>query len=301
MSEQESNTPSKPKVGSLRDRIAAFEKSAQSDNTPAQKPPAPRAKPGPISWKSTSSSPKDETDDPSSDKKHSGMSAEDAKESIAAGGGLKARMAALQGNMNNVGGSPATSPPPAPKPMRKQFIPRPPTPDEESEEGSENKEKSKEPLVPARRRLDNWDPLAATVAAVGARQRSASPPGPSEDHREEHAAESNVEEQNQEQNQELLEEQEQDEETKERERRAAIAARMARLGGARIGMAPPIIPKKPKPAAPFEEEPPVTVKANFPTPVRVLPMPEGRAIEDSVQSPIEVKETGSDTSRTVTG
>lgn len=296
MSEQESNTPPKPKVGSLKDRIAAFEKSAQSDNTPAQKPLAPRAKPGPISWKPTSSSPKDEIDEPSSDKKHSGMSAEDAKESIAAGGGLKARMAALQGNMNNVGGSPATPPLPAPKPMRKQFVPRPPTPDEEGEEGSENKERPKEPLAPPRRRLDNWDPLAATVAAVSARQRSPSPSGPSEDHRGGHAG---VEEQNQEQPQETLEEQEQDEETKERERRAALAARMARLGGARIGMAPPMIPKKPKSAAPVEEEPPVSVKANLPTPVRVLPMPERRATEDSVPTPIEVKETGSDTLRTV--
>lgn len=225
------------------------------------------------------------------------MSAEDAKESIAAGGGLKARMAALQGNMNNVGGSPATPPPPAPKPMRKPFVPRPPTPDEDGEEGSENKAKSKEPLVSPRRRLDNWDPLAATVAAVGARQRSASPPGAHEDHRDEHAAESNVEGQNQEQ----PEEQEQDEETKERERRAALAARMARLGGARIGMAPPIIPKKPKPATSLEEEPPVTSKANFPTPVRVLPTPEGRATEDRAQTPIEVKETGSDNLRIVTG
>jgi hypothetical protein len=37
----------------------------------------------------------------------------------------------------------------------------------------------------------------------------------------------------------------QDPEEEERQRRAAIAARMARLGGARVGMAPPIFGKKP--------------------------------------------------------
>lgn len=38
---------------------------------------------------------------------------------------------------------------------------------------------------------------------------------------------------------------EQDPEEEERQRRAAIAARMARLGGARVGMAPPVFGKKP--------------------------------------------------------
>ena len=38
-----------------------------------------------------------------------------------------------------------------------------------------------------------------------------------------------------------------DPEEEERQRRAAIAARMARLGGARVGMGPPVFGKKPTP------------------------------------------------------
>ena len=45
-----------------------------------------------------------------------------------------------------------------------------------------------------------------------------------------------------------------DPEEEERQRRAAIAARMARLGGARVGMAPPIIGKKPVRRPTQEEE-----------------------------------------------
>jgi hypothetical protein len=36
-----------------------------------------------------------------------------------------------------------------------------------------------------------------------------------------------------------------DPEEEERQRRAAIAARMARLGGARVGMSPPVFGRKP--------------------------------------------------------
>jgi hypothetical protein len=46
----------------------------------------------------------------------------------------------------------------------------------------------------------------------------------------------------------------QDPEEEARQRRAAIAARMARLGGARVGMAPPIIGKKPLVRRPTQEE-----------------------------------------------
>lgn len=289
MSEQDNHdTPSpKPKVGSLKDRIAAFEKSAQSDNTLTQKSLPPRSKPGNVSWKPSPPPPKDDGDE-KIEKKHSGMSAEDAKESIGAGGGLKARMAALQGNMNPSGGSPATPSPPIPKPLRKPFVPRPRTPDEDEE--GENKDKPKELLEIPHRRLDNWDPLAATVAAANARQKSASPPAEAESGGGEPTTAAATEEQTQ--------EQEQDEENKERERRAALAARMARLGGARIGMAPPIVPKKPKPATPVDEESHPAVKTSQQVPVRVLPIPGG---EDTVQTPTEVRETGSDTLRNVTG
>ena len=45
-----------------------------------------------------------------------------------------------------------------------------------------------------------------------------------------------------------------DPEEEERQRRAAIAARMARLGGARLGMAPPVFGKKPPVRRPTQEE-----------------------------------------------
>ena len=48
-----------------------------------------------------------------------------------------------------------------------------------------------------------------------------------------------------------------DPEEEERQRRAAIAARMQRLGGARIGMAPPVVGPKPpirRPSVQKEEE-----------------------------------------------
>lgn len=47
-----------------------------------------------------------------------------------------------------------------------------------------------------------------------------------------------------------------DPEEQERQRRAAIAARMARLGGARVGMAPPLFGPKPPVRRPTQDEPP---------------------------------------------
>ncbi|KAJ4476644.1 hypothetical protein J3R30DRAFT_3215258, partial [Lentinula aciculospora] len=107
----------KPKPGSLRDRIAAFEKSTPSNTPP---PAAPRPKPGGhVSWKPRQATPPDSpavvADESSSDqpkKSGGGMSASDAKESIGKGGSLKERMAALQGR----GGFGAPPPPVSPKP-----------------------------------------------------------------------------------------------------------------------------------------------------------------------------------------
>ena len=102
------STPPKPKPGSLRDRIAAFEQKPAS--SPA--PPAPRPKPGGLSqWKPHVSTPPD-SPQPNNNRNDS-MSATDAKESITKGGSLKERMAALQG-LGAFGGGPATSPPPKP-------------------------------------------------------------------------------------------------------------------------------------------------------------------------------------------
>lgn len=58
-----------------------------------------------------------------------------------------------------------------------------------------------------------------------------------------------------------------DAEEEERQRRAAIAARMARLGGARVGMAPPVFAKKPpirRPTRESEEHKPAEVPSSPP-------------------------------------
>ncbi|KAI9568522.1 hypothetical protein HD554DRAFT_2000016, partial [Boletus coccyginus] len=110
MSDQ--SPPPKPKLGSLRDRIAAFETKGTSGP-----PPGPiRPKPGGLQWKPRPPSPPTSPDHvQSADRKLTatgGMSASDAMESIGRGGSLKERMAALQGK-GAFGGPP---PPVAPKP-----------------------------------------------------------------------------------------------------------------------------------------------------------------------------------------
>ncbi|KAI9428340.1 hypothetical protein H4582DRAFT_1767954, partial [Lactarius indigo] len=102
------STPPKPKPGSLRDRIAAFEQKPAS--SPA--PPAPRPKPGGLSqWKPRAPSPPHSPQQ--ANRTDHSMSATDAKESITKGGSLKERMAALQG-LGAFGGGPAASSPPKP-------------------------------------------------------------------------------------------------------------------------------------------------------------------------------------------
>ncbi|KAG2362223.1 hypothetical protein BDR07DRAFT_1061256 [Suillus spraguei] len=115
-----SETPQKPKPGSLRDRIAAFE-NANKSAAPAPGP-APRPKPSTLqSWKPKVPSP---PQSPESERKTAGMSASDAMESIGKGGSLKERMAALQGRGAFGGGTP---PPILPKPADKpRWKPPPP-------------------------------------------------------------------------------------------------------------------------------------------------------------------------------
>ena len=227
------STPPKPKPGSLRDRIAAFEQKPAS--SPA--PPAPRPKPGGLSqWKPRTSSP---PDSPQQSNRHdNSMSATDAKESITKGGSLKERMAALQG-LGAFGGGPATSPPPKPsekpkwKPPPQVAVAAPVTGDDE-EDASESgvADTGSKPVV---------SPLKTPSEEILA-VLSKSPPPMNE---EASVAVSDVPD--------AGEEEAADPEEEERQRRAAIAARMARLGGTRVGMAPPIFgfkPEvKPKPAA----------------------------------------------------
>ncbi|KAJ6504764.1 hypothetical protein C8R47DRAFT_956525, partial [Mycena vitilis] len=133
--------PPKPKPGSLRDRIAAFEKpSTSTDN--ARAPPPLRPKPaGGVSWKPKPPSPAADTaafalpaEGEGGAVKSAvggGMSASDAKESIGRGGSLKDRMAALQGR----GAFGAPTQPAAPVVgTGKKWVPPPKPPVEEEEE-----------------------------------------------------------------------------------------------------------------------------------------------------------------------
>jgi hypothetical protein len=174
------------------------------------------------------------------------MSASDAKESITKAGSLKDRMAALQGK----GGFGAPTPL-APKPASEKPKWKPP------------------PVVQAP--VDDDDHTAEGSAPTGiaaAVERTLSPPasvksqegveppkiGESGEESASSDAQAVAEDDNAGEAAAL------DPEEEERQRRAAIAARMARLGGARVGMAPPVFGKKPPVRRPTQEEAPVTVE-----------------------------------------
>ncbi|KAI0070244.1 hypothetical protein K474DRAFT_880491 [Panus rudis PR-1116 ss-1] len=226
-----SDPPKKP--GSLKDRIAAFENKGPAPPPPA---PGPRPKPtGGVSWKPRPPSPPSSPPRTSEDgeRKAAGMSAADAKESITKGGSLKERMAALQGR-GGFGGLPGAAPagpPPRPSGEKPKWKPPPKpiaTPDPpEAEPSAEPKERPQSP------------PTGETPASE---EGAPAPPAVAE------APEGDVA---------PAEDQEPDPEEEERQRRAAIAARMARLGGARVGFGPPVFGVKPpvkKPSVPKEEK-----------------------------------------------
>ncbi|KAI0301130.1 hypothetical protein B0F90DRAFT_1668005 [Multifurca ochricompacta] len=237
----DSSPPPKPKPGSLRDRIAAFEHKPTSSPAP---PPATRPKPGNLSqWKPRASSPPDAPS--TSSRIDNSMSASDAKESITKGGSLKDRMAALQG-LGAFGGGPAVAPPPKPaekpkwKPPPQISVAPPITGD--VEDASQPTGGDDHKSVDSLSRTPN-DEIMATLSK---------PPQPAK----EEPSEIDV-----------------DPEEEERQRRTAIAARMARLGGTRVGMGPPIFGRKPeikpKPAVPppeatKEEHSPANVPATEP-------------------------------------
>ena len=160
-------------------------------------------------------------DDAGSGSKHPGMSAADAKESIGKLS-LKERMAALQGS--TAFGAPAGgAPPPRPTGEKPKWKP-PPVVQRVEPIGGEDDAGER--------------PAAAAISPSGAAsegegvERVRSPPAEGETKAEEGEGEAK-------------EEGEPDPEEEERQRRAALAARMARLGGARVGMGPPIFAKKP--------------------------------------------------------
>lgn len=239
------------KVGSLRDRIAQFDKPTAPPPVTAPKPAVGQKKwawkekqaevqahPPPPPAASASSStlaapaPAPDRDSWSDVSSHHDVpekaapgpapafSAADAASAIAAGGGLKARLAALQGS--GFGSTPEASPvppPPAGKPRvwKKAIVPyeAPPKPERPRPAEDETAEPVEEHHHDA--------PEAHPVAEEGEADAEAT-------------------------------DEPKDPEEEERQRRAAIAARMARLGGARVGMGMPVFGMKPPVPAPIRKD-----------------------------------------------
>ncbi|KAG6877697.1 hypothetical protein C0993_005022 [Termitomyces sp. T159_Od127] len=205
--------PPRPKPGSLRDRIAAFENSSSSA-APAPAP-VPRPKPGGSSWKPKSQFPSTfpSASDVASDKKPSSMFASDAKESIQTGGTLKERMAALQNRGAFSAPAPVAPKPPVEKPKWKPPPVVAPVDKNNDDDSESSHDIDPTKLIPPVRK--------STLDEKSADEKSEDQFTGS-DQAEGEGEEAVVV----------------DPEEEEKQRRAAIAARMARLGGARVGMAP---------------------------------------------------------------
>jgi hypothetical protein len=168
------------------------------------------------------------------------MSANDAKESITKAGSLKERMALLQG-LGAFGGGQAAAPPPRPaekprwKPPPQVALVPPVTGDDDKDDSVSTGEVDNKPVI---------SPLKVPSDEIVAALSKQPPPAQEGSSEVEGERPTEVEEQV-------------DPEEEERQRRAAIAARMARLGGTRVGMGPPIFGRKPeikpKPAMPTPE------------------------------------------------
>ncbi|KAF8157960.1 hypothetical protein B0H34DRAFT_706935 [Crassisporium funariophilum] len=276
MSDQPSPPP-KPKPGSLRDRIAAFEKTSTTAGPAPGPAPAPRPKPAGFStWKPKVPSPPSSpsastTDHAAANSKAGAMSATDAKESITKGGSLKDRMAALQGK-GAFGAPPALAPKPALE-----------------------KPKWKPPPVVAAPVDDDDDHIAGAgeVSNAAAAERTMSPPVSVKSHASADAAKVLSEGEDSAPAAEPVAaattEGDNDGEAlgpeeEERQRRAAIAARMARLGGARLGMAPPVFGKKPpikRPSVQEDDVPKADSSKEEDLPKRDVASPEARKSMDN--------------------
>lgn len=295
MSDNPTNTPPKPKPGSLRDRIAAFENKATANSPPAG-PPPPRPKPaGFATWKPKQPSPPSSPAAASSSASASStgaagngsnegvaragsgtMNAADARESITRGGAsLKERMAALQGK--GAFGAPAP-PPVVPKPAagnKPKWKPPPPITsppaigeDDESNDQAKDSVEGEERLEgrastsPKPSSIKSPPPILRSPKS-GLEDQGAGDEGEGSEVKEDAAGEQDVRGEK---------EGQVDEEEEERQRRAAIAARLAKLGGARIGMGPPVFgrpvpPKKPsvpETAPVVEAEPPKVEEGMLP-------------------------------------
>ena len=229
------------KIGSLRDRIAAFEKQSSTSNTLSNPPPI-RPKPGSISWKpkqpSPPPSPRDEDKGCATPAKSPTSGADAIEGGDERRASLKERIAALQGN----GPFSLANPPPRPTTEKPKFEPpRKPPPRPTSK-----KPKWDPPPKPVTSPSPTTEEPPANFEAV-----IRSPPLGTE------PAETPVE-----QPAESTErggkggETKDDSEGEERQQRAATAAHPQQLGGAR--KAPPVVASKPpisRPSFPSQSAP----------------------------------------------
>jgi len=197
------------------------------------------------------------------------MSASDAKVSITKAGSLKERMAALQG-LGAFGGGPTAAPPPKPaekpkwKPPPQVAVAPPVTGDDDEGDSSAADDK------PA------TSPLKAPSDDMLAALSKAQPPpaqAPGQEDASEIAAGASVEGEGG-----------PDPEEEARQRRAAIAARMARLGGTRAGMGPPIFGRNPETKHKPAELAPETSKEEEPSTADV------RVAESLPRSEVEIEQ-----------
>ncbi|KAI0927093.1 hypothetical protein AcW1_007558 [Taiwanofungus camphoratus] len=201
-----SDPPKKP--GSLRDRIAAFEnKGGASAPAPA---PVPRPKPtGGASWKPRPRSPPSSPksiDDAHGSDKGPGVMSAADAKASIGQGGSLRERMAALQGLGAFGGGPSPPKPVIEKPKWKP----PPT---IATPGTDEKDETREIDTPQEASTGAQHQVATDDQHAPEGQEGHADPGPEEE---------------------------------ERQRRAAIAARMARLGGARVGMAPPVFGRKPE-------------------------------------------------------
>ncbi|ORY77260.1 hypothetical protein BCR35DRAFT_305565 [Leucosporidium creatinivorum] len=330
--------PKKP--GSLRDRIAALNAQGAGAGGPGP-PPLPRAKPpafkrAPIPTPVASSSSPEQpsvavlsSSPPERSERgavaNPAFSAEDAKQSIGKGGSLKDRIAALQGMSLDTPGAPGR----APKPWKKKSVEVPTEePVAEGEAASASTETEQSATKVAAQEEDSEGQVKdappaeteTTAQSPGAEVPQFSPASPpshspapdahpfvappaKDDDDEESPAigKSSTDNATSPAPVEATAEEDGQPVDEEVEKRKAIAARMADLGGQRVGMAMPALPKRagpprrraPTAASPSAEEAPSPIVAAAEDSAKEVSSPTNalKTEAEAVTAPVEEPET----------
>ncbi|TIA99130.1 hypothetical protein E3P96_02992 [Wallemia ichthyophaga] len=264
----ESRSPSPKPVGmSIKERMAMFNKQAESSNAPSAKQPPPSIGRKPLNWQPPAER------KVSSGEGRSGLSANDAASSISRpGGSLKDRMAALQGAFGS-----ASAPSPGPKPEVKPKETKQADDIKSPIEESDQQDRSESVNV---RSTDDPDVAKGAASDVV------------KDHSDEPEANGDEDAKNAEE---------------DRVKRQDIAARMARLGGMRLGGPPmpssnsktpepetsAVLPEEAqtshKTSEELQEEQKQEPKQNIPAPVDTTNMQEESTVEAKSEAVPEAK------------